>query len=413
MVTVLIATALGALLGTQREMLQQKWNVQEFGGIRSFMMLSLLGLLSTLLARSLGTWFVGVTGIGTTVFLAIGYVRKSFRSEHVGVTSELAGLLTFLIGVLTYYDTTLAVAIGVLVALIITLKDPLHRFVSKLSQDEFLSTVEFVLFAFVILPVLPNRAIDPWGLFNPYEFWVLILVVLGVSFTGYLATKLLGNRRGLLLTGILGGVVSSTAVTNAMSARSLKSPKLSHIISSATIAASAVMLVRVAVLLGFLSIPLLMEMRWPLLGMLVVTVIGLAWPLYQSWKKGKDDKDNEVAQRSPFSLPQALKMCGFLLVVITVSTFAREHFGNNGVYVTAFFTGLVDADAFILSMIHLNFQDRELLAPSAHAILIAVSANMVGKAGMAMVFGERSFGRRVARVLIASGLAGLMMAVLL
>ncbi len=408
MVTVLIATALGALLGTQREMLQQKWNVQEFGGIRSFMMLSLLGLLSALLARSLGTWFVGVTGIGTTAFLAIGYVRKSFRSEHVGVTSELAGLLTFLIGVLTYYDTTLAVAIGVLVALIITLKDPLHRFVSKLSQEEFLSTVEFTLLAFVVLPLLPNRAIDRWGIFNPYEFWVFVIVVLAVSFAGYVATKIMGNRKGLILTGILGGTFSSTAVTSAMSAQSRKTPKLIPILAAATMAASAVMFIRVGVVLSFLSVSLLRQVQWPLIVMLAFTLIGLAFPLYQAWRRGADeDGPAEIASHSPFSLTQGLKFGLFVLGVLVLSHVLRNEFGVSGIYLTALVTGLVDVDAFMLSMVHLSAKEPALSPVAANAILIAVGSNMVVKSAIPLLFGSRGLAWRVGVVFMGSVLAGI------
>lgn len=408
MLTVLIATALGALLGTQREMLQQRWNVQEFGGIRSFMMLCLVGLLSALLARSLGTWFVGVTGIGIIAFLAIGYVRKSFRSEYAGVTSELAGLLTFLIGVLTFYDSTLAIAIGVLVALIITLKDPLHRFVSKISQEEFLSTVEFVLLTFVVLPLLPDRAIDQWGIFNPYEFWVFVLIVLAVSFAGYLATKLLGNRRGLILTGILGGTVSSTAVTSAMSAHSLKNPKLAPILSSATIAASTVMFLRVGVVLAFLSFPLLQEVRWPLAAMFSVTLAGLILPLYQAWRRGAgEDGPEGIPSHSPFSLYEGLKFGVFVLAVLVLSYVLRNQFGVSGIYLTAVVTGLVDVDAFMISMVHLSLQEPSLTPVAANAILIAVGSNMLVKSAIPFLFGARNFAWRVATVFSGSVLVGL------
>ena len=405
-ITVLIATALGALLGTQREMLQQRWNVQEFGGIRSFMMLSLSGLLSALLARSLGAWFVGVTCSGVILFLSIGYVRKSFRSEHAGVTSELAGLLTYLIGVLTYYDSTLAVAVGVLVALIITLKDPLHDFVSKISQQEFLSTVEFVLLSCVILPLLPNRAIDQWGIFNPYEFWVFVIVVLAVSFAGYVATKLFGNRKGLILTGILGGTVSSTAVTSAMSAHSRKSPKLVPILASATIAASAVMFLRVGVVLSFLSLTLLRHVQWPLLAMFSVTLIGLAFPLYQAWRRGDDGEAEEVTSHSPFSLSQGLKFGLFVLTVLVLSFVLRLQFGVSGIYLTAIITGLVDVDAFMLSMVHLSSQEPALAPAAANAVLIAIGSNMLVKSAIPFLFGSRGLAWRVASVFVVSVATG-------
>lgn len=408
MVTVVIATALGALLGTQREMLQQKWNVQEFGGIRSFMMLSLIGLLSALLAHSVGGWFVGVAGVGVIAFLAIGYVRKSFRNEYAGATSELAGLLTFLIGVLTYHNRALAVAVGVLVALIITLKDPLHRFVSKLSQEEFLSTVEFALLAFVVLPLLPNRAIDRWGILNPYEFWVFVIVVLAVSFAGYVATKFLGNRKGLILTGILGGVVSSTAVTSSMSAQSLRSPKLVPLLSAATIVASTVMFARVGLVLAFLSMPMLRQVQWPLAAMLGVTLIGLAWPLYQTWKSGKDGEPvEEVHSHSPFSLKQGLQFGLFVLGVLVLSYALRSQFGVTGVYITAIITGLVDVDAFMLSMVHLALQEPSLSPVAANAILIAVGSNMVVKSAIPLLFGARGMAWRVAATFLTSVFVGI------
>ena len=175
------AIVLGALIGTEREMIQQRLKVNGFGGIRTFMFLGMIGFLSGYIGQWLSIWFVFLTFFLVALLLIASYVYHTFLNNGSGITTELAALLTFMIGGLCYYYTSVAVVVGIVVALILSLKIPLHNFAKKIRDEEFFATIEFALLAFVVLPLLPDRTIDPWGIFNPYEIWLLVLFIVGIG----------------------------------------------------------------------------------------------------------------------------------------------------------------------------------------------------------------------------------------
>ncbi len=411
----LIALTLGALIGTQRERVQQQLKIQEFGGIRSFMFIAMTGFLSGYLGNLLYTWFIAVIFVVLSALVLVGHVYKSFREEKPGITSELGAIMTFLVGILCFENYQIGILVGIITALILSVKEPLHNFVNKIRDEEFTATLEFALLAFVILPLLPNRTIDPWQIINPYEIWLLVIFMLAISFIGYILNRVLGPQKGVVLTGIVGGIVSSTAVTQAMSEKSKLGTKYHKALVGATIAASLIMLVRVLVVTGSLNSNLLPELVWPIGAMLLVTGIQMIIKLFLARKElgEKNEADTAFIKESPFKLMPAIKFGIFFMAILIISELAKRYLGTGGIYLTAMVTGLADVDAFMLSMIKISLSDPGFSSTAAQGITVAVVSNMIVKGSIPFFFGHRSFAVQIGRAFALIVAVGLVVAFLL
>lgn len=410
-----IALVLGAFIGAEREMIQQRLNIQEFGGIRSFMFIAMMGFLSSYLSKDLTVWIILVTFIILSVLVAIGYIHKSFHEDKSGITSELSALITFIIGILSFTDYSLAIIMGIVTALILSIKTPLHTFITKVKDEEFFATVEFALLTFVILPLLPNRTIDPWNIINPYEIWLLIVFMLGISFVGYILNRAVGSGKGTLLTGMIGGIVSSTAVTQSMSVKSKTEGKIRETLVAATLAATGIMFLRVFVVVFTLNNKLIPFLIFPLAGMFLITLAEIF--IYIMGLKGiskiKGDPQEDIMKESPFKLMPAVKFGLFFVAILFISEFAKTYLGTQGIYLAAMITGLADIDAFMLSMIKMSIADPSFIVTATKAITIAIMSNMAVKAVIPFFFGERQFALKVLRNLGLIAVAGVIITLLL
>jgi len=404
-----IALVLGAFIGAEREMIQQHLNIQEFGGIRSFMFIAIMGFLSAYLSKELTIWITLITFIILSLLVAIGYIHKSFREEKSGITSELSALITFVVGVLCYTDYSLAIIIGIVTALILSMKTPLHTFMTKVKDEEFFATVEFALLTFVVLPLLPNKTIDPWNIFNPYEIWLLIVFILGISFIGYILSRMIGSKKGTFLTGIIGGIVSSTALTQAMSMRSKTQGKLMGTLVAATLAATAVMFIRIVFIVVALNNKLLPSLVIPFSLLFLLTVVEMLMYLFGIKQKEKPNTGDQqdVMTESPFKLMPAVKFGLFFMIILFITEMSKRYLGVNMIYFTALISGLADVDPFLLSMIKLSVEDPSFMATATKAIMLAVVSNMAVKAVIPYFFGERLFAQKVFKNLGLITIAGL------
>lgn len=410
LIRLLITLVLGAFIGAEREMIQQRLNIQEFGGVRSFMFVAVLGFLMSYLSSLFSIWFIIIGFIPITLLVAIGYIHKAFTDNKLGITSELAALLTYIIGTLCYYDYSLAIIIGIVTALILSVKTPLHTFIAKVKDEEFFATIEFALLTFVVLPLLPNKTIDPWNIINPYEIWLLIVFILGISFIGYILNRAMGSGKGTLLTGIVGGIVSSTAVTQSMSVKSKTQGKLIDTLVAATLAATGIMFIRVFFVVSIWNNRLLPFLVFPM-GLMLLIMIAEVLIYILSFKKigqVKPDKEEEIMKESPFKLMPAIKFGLFLIFILIVSEVARKYLGTEGIYITAIITGLADIDAFMLSMIKLSLNDPTFIIPATKAIAMAIMSNMVVKTCIPFFFGDRKFALSILKNFGITILIGLM-----
>lgn len=411
-----VALGVGFLIGLQRERQQraQEPTASKFGGVRTYSLAALLGGVCSLLARPFGAWIIGAGLLTLLVPLVISFADDVRRDRDRGITSEVAFLLTYLLGVLALASDLLptpkdrylvTAALGVAAGALLSFKQPLHAWVRKLSDEDVFATVKFAVLAIIVLPLLPNEGYGHYKI-NPRSVGLLVTLVAGISFAGYVAVRTLGAGRGMGVVGLLGGLASSTAVTLSLSGRAKRDPDLAARCAMAIVLASSVMAPRVLAEVAVVNPGLVPSVAWPMGAM---TAAGLVSALLLARFAKQAARDGEEVRFSnPFELGAALKLGAVFVVVLLVSKFAQEKLGTGGIYAAGALAGLTDVDAVTLSMARMA---KEGLAPrhAAVAILIAVASNTLVKAGMTVVLGGWALGRRALpafAAMIVSGAAG-------
>jgi uncharacterized membrane protein (DUF4010 family) len=411
-----VAAAAGLLIGLEREQsAPHHQGVSSFlGGARTHPLFALVAAVAMLLERQVG-WAAPVAAFGALVtFLVVNYADDVRRGADRGLTSEAAFLLSFLLGALatsrviepTGQRLVVVAALAVVATLLLSAKPVLHPFVSRVSRTDITAALKFLIVAVVVLPLLPDRAFGPYGALNPRSLGWMVVLISGISFVGYAAIRLLGPERGLGLTGLVGGLASSTAVTLSMAAKAKEAPSLSAPCALAVVAASTVMCARVGVLVGVLNAALLGPLIPPLLGM------GLGGLAAWLWLRRRPSAvGGELQMANPFELSTAFKFGLFFAVVLVGSRLAADKLGAGGVYVAGVLAGTTDVDTIALSMAELAGESVTLQV-GATAVVLALFSNTVVKGAMAALLGGAAFGRTVALAfgaMAAGGLLGLLL----
>ncbi len=398
-----IALLIGALVGLERERSVEA-NRALFAGIRTFPMIGLLGFLSAMLGQVLGPWMLAVLAGGFFVLVVGAYVIEA-RGGHPGATSEIAALIVFLAGVLAFHEYyTIAIASGVVLTLFLSLKRPLRTLVEHVSEADIYATLKFAIISAIILPILPNQTMGPLDVLNPRQIWYMVVLIAGISFAGYVLVKVFGSRKGLALTGMMGGLVSSTAVTLSFSQKSREAPELGKTFASAIILACTIMYPRILIEIAVVNRSLLAFM-WPMLAILTGSGV-LASVLLLFGKRGS--ANSEVSLANPFELGSALKFGLIFAAIIFVSRAAQHYLGDSGVFIAAGLAGLTDVDAITLSMANLSRGGSVSESTAAVSILIAVVVNTIVKAGIAISLGALALRRYTIpgfAAVLATGLA--------
>jgi len=378
----LLSTLLGALMGLERERKSTK-----IAGLRTFMLVTLFGCLCAHLAEVSSSFWLIPVGLGAvTLQTAIMQMQRVREDEALGLTTAVALVIAYGIGVLVARGLTEAgVALSLITTAILYFKPQMHAFSRRLSAPDIHAILQFVLIAFVILPILPDRGYGPYKALNPYNIWLMVVMISALNLTGYVTVKFIGRRWSGPVLGLLGGLVSSTATTLSFSRHARKHPGFSLTAAIVVSLASAVVLVRMAVLIGVVHYPLLYNLAWPFAAMFVCALI----PITVAWKKSVDEQAPLPEIKNPAELKQAL-LFGFLyaLVLLAVSA-AKDIWGDSGVYAVSFISGLTDVDAITLSNTHLVQTGTLEAGKAAFSILIAFAANMAFKLSMVAVVGTR------------------------
>lgn len=411
--------AAGLLIGLEREQAAPRKEATGtfVGGARTHPLFALVGGVSMLLSRELG-WAVPVAAFAALVaFLAVSYLDDVRRAGEKGLTSEAAFLLSFLLGALATsrvlqpmaHRVVVVGAVAVVATLLLSAKGELHPFVRQVSGDDLRAALKFLIVAVVALPLLPDRALGPYGALNPRSLGWMVVLISGISFVGYAAVRLLGPERGLGFAGLVGGLASSTAVTLSMSARSRAEPGLAGPCAQAVALASTVMCARVAVLVGLLNAPLLLSMAAPLSGM---GLGGLAAWLWLRRRLGMRPAAGALRIANPFELSTAFKFAALFAAVLVVSRFAADRLGAGGLYATGLLAGTTDVDPVALSMAGMAGMAGAGVGMrvAVTTVVLALVSNTVVKGGMAWLLGGPAYRRQVAgafAVMIAGGLLGL------
>lgn len=396
-----IALLLGALIGLEREYARYKERGHEYAGIRTFPLIALFGALAAYLGDRISIWVFLISLLIMGILIIIAYFIVADR-KHIGATSEIAGLLTFFIGVLSYHQEYIfATILAIIITIILYARSMLHSFAERIKPQELSATLKFAVIAFLILPFLPNQWYGVKGieLFNPFITWLMVVFISGISFVGYVLLKWIGEK-GIVMTGMLGGLVSSTAVTSSFAERSKREPKLYQALVLGVILANGIMFIRVLVEVFVLNPALLVQLLVPLLSLAVVTGI-VSLILWQRAKKVK----GKIHLGSPLTVKPALKFALIFAIVLALVKVAHLFLQSKGVYAISLLSGLTDVDAIVVSLSQLAKNNGLAAGVAQDGIVIAVLANVAVKGAIAWWLGERKFGR------IILGIIGLLVVV--
>ncbi|MCQ4317415.1 DUF4010 domain-containing protein [Stutzerimonas zhaodongensis] len=401
-----LATALGVglLIGTERSWSGGDQDGQEMAGIRTFGLAGLFGGLAALSASHFGVSAWIAMFVVLALLTIAGYVIESTRvNADRGMTTEIALLLTFLLGSLAVAESRiLAASIAVVVALLLSLKSRLHGALRKLNEAELGGALKLLFISVVLLPALPNQGYGPWEAFNPYTTWWMVVLIAAIGFAAYVAIRLLGTRHGLLVTALLGGIVSSTAMTITLAR--LDSPKLRPALAAGLLATSALMFPRVLLEVGLINRALLPTLLAP---MLTAGSIYAAGALLYYLRAGRQSENAaEPPLKNPFELGPALRFAGLLVVILFLVEGARQWMGDAGVYLVSLLSGLTDVDAITLSLS--NSARTDLSEEVAvRGIFLAALSNSLVKAGLILFIGGRAVAMMTLPFMLGGLLAGL------
>jgi len=398
---VLVSIAIGALIGTERE---RKHGTAEFAGIRTFILIALFGTTSAYLSTYY-SYFLIIAFLSLAALVCISYFISSKMTGDIGTTTEIAALLTFLLGAFCYNDEGYKIApiIAIIVTVILAIKPYIHRFIRKISEKEMLNTLKFLIIAFVILPLLPNQFMGPFDVFNPYQIWLMIVFISAISYAGYILLKLIGDERGLGLTGIIGGLVSSTAVVTAMAGRVRENSFLINGAVFATVIASSMMFFRVLFEVLIINPELVPLLLFPMLAMGTLGGLLAAIILKNTTVK---HVNADVKLKNPFSLKPAFIFGALFLVILFITRVADLYFGSMGIYVASLLSGVADVDAITISMA-LQAKSTIPSTTAVIAITMATISNTVFKFLIALLIGTRRFAKYIGIIFILIILTGI------
>lgn len=383
-----VALGIGLLIGLERERRKGEGLTRRAAGLRTFAASSLAGAVSFILG---GATLLAVMLAGAFVLATVAYWQSP--REDPGLTTEVALVLTVLLGGLAMEQPALAAGLGVTLAVLLAARMPLHNFVrSVLSEDEVRDGLIFASATLVVLPLLPNEAIGPYGVLNPRTIWMIVILVMLIGAVGHVSIRLLGPGAGLPVAGFASGFVSSVATIAAMGAQARKAPERLRAATAGAVLSTVATIVQLAILLAATSLPVLHALLWPLL------CAGAAAGLYGAIFTIHATRQTEPADLKPgraFSMPAALTLAVTIAVVMFVSAVLRDAFGDLGVAIGAAVAGLADTHSPAIAIAALAASGKMSAADTVIPILAAVSTNTVSKIIAAITSGGRQFAWRL------------------
>ena len=407
-----VAVAAGLLVGIEREQDQLQGAKQRFGGVRTFALLGLIGAGGGVLVPVAG-WGPALVLLGLVGVAVLGSgLLDAWRGTRHGLTTELAGLTVFLLGllaatplpgILSSERWTVVAALAVTVLGLLSLRAPLHRFAGALSSEDLMATAKLGALLLLVLPLLPREPLAQVPSIVPFEVGLLVVLIAGIGFVGYVATRALGASKGMVLTGAVGGLVSSTAVALNFSGRAKETPSLVPVSALGIALASTIMFPRQLVEVAVASPSLLPAVAGPLAACAITAAALSAWFYRHHRREGAVSTEVEV--KNPFSISEALKFAALFVAVLLLAEQAQKWLGTSGVYLSALLAGTTDVDAITLSIARLyeGGLDRDT---AAGAMLLASAANTLTKSVMVVVIGGWQLGYRVMGILMPALLVG-------
>ena len=400
---ILLTLFLCFLLGLEREEHRAAGQRYSFGGVRTFPLIGLIGYAMALLSGSQVfplTFGFGVIG----AFLWLSYRHKLETYNEAGVTTEISGLVTYVIGALVSREQFwIATTIAVISMLLLELKEFLENLTSKIPAVEILTFTKFLLLTFVILPVVPNKNFGPYAV-NPFKSWLVVVAISGVSYGSYLLEKLAQGKGGVRLSALLGGLYSSTFTTVVM-AKEAKTAGAPHTYAGGIVIASGVMYFRFLVLIGIFNLQLMDRLLVPFL---VLGAIGIAggWAWSNLSDAPKTETKSAYSTKNPLELGSAFLLGLVFLVVLVATNFALIHLGSGGIYGMAVISGLAPVDPFIMGLTQ-TAGNLTAMSLAVGGVIVAAASNNFAKAFIALAFADPKTGRQNLILMLALTALGL------
>lgn len=390
-----VALAVGFVVGMERGWRER--DLAEGGrvaGLRTFSLIGLLGGVIGTFDASVGAWALFGVILGLSLLLSVSYREASHKTGNLSVTTAIATVLTLLLGVLASRGAAaLALSAAVVVAVLLNLKPTLHRWLQHLESRELSAALQLLVLSVVVLPILPDRGYGPYQALNPYRLWWAVVLIAGLSLAGHFAMRLTGVRRGVFLTGLLGGLASSTAATLALARHAQREPNLADAAAAGALAACGIMFMRMAVLVASVQPALLQPLAAPFIaaGTTLIAVGGWQW---RRRRPGREPSET-VQPAATFDLGTALAFGAFLAAMAVLVPAARQWLGDAGIYGLAALSGLADVDAALISLMRAEVSGALTSVTTVVAVGLATLVNMVTKACIAWSLGGSTVGRVV------------------
>ncbi|MBT9614387.1 MAG: MgtC/SapB family protein [Burkholderiales bacterium] len=393
--------ALGLLIGLERER-----NPNAKAGLRTFALTALLGTLAALLADKTGSpWFLAAALVGVAGFILTAYLGSD--DPEPGTTTQVALLVCFGLGAMVWYDEqTLAIMLAIVTTVLLYFKNELEGISKSLTRRDLVSMLQFAVVTFIVLPVLPNQNYGPYSTLNPYQIWLMVVLISGVSLAGYVALRIFGLRYGAVLLGLLGGLVSSTATTLVYAKHSRTDAEMRKLAVTVILLANLVVMLRLSVLAAIIA-PSLLARLLPVLG--AGFVLGLAVTLYQWRQLHAQGTLLMPDMKNPTELRTALSFGLLYAIVLLASAWLSDYAGEKGLYAVALVSGLPDVDPITLSTLRLLDLGQIMQEQAVIAVMLALLANLIFKLGLVFSIGGRALGvaclPTLAAVAVGSGAA--------
>jgi uncharacterized membrane protein (DUF4010 family) len=397
----LAALLIGALVGTEREKRKRDDPARAFGGIRTHILLALAGGASAWLARALAApWVFVATLLAVAAIGVADHVRRGRDTADFvpGIVSEVAALAVVLLGAMVVVgDAAAAVALAIVVSAVLAFRQPLHGLVERIGVEDILAGIKLLIASFIVLPLVPDRPVDPWGAVNPYQLWLMVVAISALSLVGYVAIRWLGKARGIAVTGIAGGLTSSTATTlNIARGSRTGVPAVSADAASAgVLLAWLTMFIRVMVIV-FATNRGLFAVAWPSLAAMGGVTALFAGRHYLAGV-GDPAAINDLPVKNPFSLTSAMRFGALFAVLLVAIRIAGQMLPSTGLYVVSGLAGAMDVDAITLSLASGSAGPGR----TAAALVVALLANTAFKCATVLVVGRGPMRRQVAVASVA------------
>jgi uncharacterized membrane protein (DUF4010 family) len=384
---IVVALGIGLLIGAERERNKGSGPERSPAGIRTFALTSLLGSISSLIH----IWLLMITVVCVMVFTATSYYAR--RSQDPGLTTEIALILTVILGSLAITHIALAAALGVVLAILLAAKEPMHGFVKHVvTKGELNDLLILAAATLIILPIVPDQFIGPFAAINLRHLWLIVILVMSISALGHIALRILGSKVGLPLVGLISGFISSIATIGSMGARAKASNELTSAAVAGAVLSSLATIFQLVLLLIAINPPILQALAWPLIfGGISIAIYGGVVTV-QSYQQ---HTPHAQITSEPFSVTSAFKFAGIIALVLVVSAGLNTWLGQTGLVLASAVAGLADAHAAAISVATLTVSQSLNPAQTVIPILAALTANTCSKAIMAVVSGNRLFASQV------------------